>query len=92
MFSYLGSLVTRNGKIEKEIIEKIKKKKASQFYHLVKGLLRNKKIGEKFKLDVFKIYFNRILLYGAETWTTTKREDSKIQAIEMKFLRAVLNK
>ena len=27
----------------------------------------------------------RILLYRAETWTATKREDSKIQAMEMKF-------
>jgi hypothetical protein len=37
-------------------------------------------------------YFNRILLCGAETWTTTKREDSKVQAVEMKFLRAISNK
>ena len=32
-----------------------------------------------------------VLVYGAETWTT-KREDSKIQAMEMKFWRAILNK
>ena len=53
-------------------------KKASQFYHLVKELLRNKYINERFKLYVLKIYFKRILTYGAET-RTTKREDSKIQ-------------
>ena len=33
-----------------------------------------------------------MLLYGAEIWITTKRRDSKIQAMEMKFLRVILNK
>jgi hypothetical protein len=55
-------------------------------------LLRNQDINEKCKLDIFEIYFKRILLYGAETWTTTKRQDSKIQAMEMKFFRAISNK
>ena len=41
-FSYLGSVVTVNGKIQNEINERIKK--ASQFYHFVKGLIRNKDI------------------------------------------------
>jgi hypothetical protein len=44
------------------------------------------------KLDILKIYFKGILLYGTEAWTTTKREDSRIQAMEMKFFRAILNK
>ena len=59
--------------------------KASKLYYLVKGLLRKKDVNEKCKLDVFKIYFKRILVYGADTWTT-KREDNKIQPMEMKFL------
>ena len=36
-------------------------------------------------------YLGRILLFGAETWTGTEREDCKVQAVEMKFLRGVLN-
>jgi hypothetical protein len=32
------------------------------------------------------------LLHGAESWTYTKREESKIQAMEMKFLREILGK
>jgi len=48
--------------------------KGSQFYHLLMGLLRNKDIYEKCKLDILKIYFKRI------------------QAMKMKFLRAILNK
>ena len=33
-----------------------------------------------------------MLVNGADTWTTTKREDDRIQALQMKFLRAILNK
>ena len=73
------------GTIQDEINKRIKK--ASQFYHLVKGLLRSKDINEKCKLDNLKIYFKRTLLYEA-----TKRKDSKIQTMEMKFFRAILNK
>jgi hypothetical protein len=64
----------------------------SQFYHIVNGLLRNKNFNEKFKLHIFKIYFKKILLYGVENWTVTKREDSKIQAMEIKFSRAIKKK
>ena len=37
-------------------------------------------------------YFKRKLLYGTETWTMTKIEDSKIQAVEIKFLREIKKK
>jgi hypothetical protein len=33
-----------------------------------------------------------MLLYGAEKWTCTKREESKLQAVEMKLLRATVGK
>jgi hypothetical protein len=38
------------------------------------------------------MYFKKILSYGADTWTCTKREESKLQAVEMKFLRAIVGK
>ena len=72
-------------KIQNKIHERIKK--GSQFYHLVKGLIMNKDINKKYKLDIFKNYFNRILSYGAETWTTIKREDSIFNP--WKFLKTI---
>ena len=33
-----------------------------------------------------------MLPYRVKTWATTKREEGKIQAKEMKFLRAILKK
>ena len=47
------------------------------------------KVNEKCKLNIFKTYFNRTLLYGAEIWTTAKIKGSKM---EIKLLRTILNK
>jgi hypothetical protein len=40
---------------------------------------------------VYKVYFKKVLC-GTESWTCTKRKESKIQIIEMKFLRAVMGR
>jgi hypothetical protein len=59
---------------------------------LIKGLIRNRDISNKCKIDIYKVYFKKILLHGAESWTCTKREEGKIQAMEMKFLRQIIGK
>jgi hypothetical protein len=62
------------------------------FYHLVKGLIGNRYKNNKCKIDIYKVYFKKILLYGAESWTCTKKEKSKIQATEIKVLKEILGK
>ena len=52
----------------------IKGSKKQHNFIIVKGLLRNKDISKKSKLGILKIYFKKISLYGAETWTTTERK------------------
>lgn len=39
-----------------------------------------------------KLYFKPILTYASETWTMTKKDQSRIQAIDMKFLRSTIQK
>jgi hypothetical protein len=81
-------MVEKNGKIQNKINERIGK--VSEFYHLVKSLLWNKDTDRKCKITIFKTYFKKRLLYGNEIWTCTKRQESKLQAAEMKFLRATV--
>jgi hypothetical protein len=38
------------------------------------------------------MYFKKILLYGAVTRTCTKREESKLQAVELKVLGGIVGK
>jgi hypothetical protein len=46
----------------------------------------------KCKTRVHKVNFNKTLLYGVETWTCTKTEESKMQAVEIKFLNTIMGK
>ena len=41
---------------------------------------------------MYKTYFQTILIYEAKTRTMTKKDSSRIQGSEMKFLRSMLGK
>jgi hypothetical protein len=44
------------------------------------------------KATICKVYFKQILAFNAETWTFTKKNESNIQTVNMKFLRSVKRK
>ena len=41
------------------------------------------------KTKFYKVMATPMLTYGSETWTITKKDQSRIQSAEMKFLRKV---
>jgi hypothetical protein len=86
-FKYLGSVLTNQAKLDADVRERVKK--AEMFYQSVRKLLWNELIPRKCKLLMFKMYFVPILTYGAVTWAIGGKEESKIQAAEMKFLRSI---
>jgi hypothetical protein len=43
----------KNGKIQNEINERIRK--TSNFHHLAKGLIRNRDINNKCKINIYKV-------------------------------------
>ena len=48
-----------------------------------------KKTSMEAQIKLYKIAARPTLPYGSETWVTTKREDSRITAAEMRFFRGV---
>ncbi|XP_045474946.1 uncharacterized protein LOC123680873 [Harmonia axyridis] len=85
---YLGVNIENTGSQEREINERIEK--AGRLYHAInKKFLRRTEVEEKTKMTVFKSIFRPVLSYGCETWNTTKRMRSKLQAVEIKFLRGM---
>jgi hypothetical protein len=50
-------------------------RKASNFHHLVKGLIRNGDINNKCKIDSYKVYFKKILLYFADLCVDTSEAE-----------------
>ena len=52
-------------------------------------LLKEKAIPKEVKICIYTTILRPVLLYGAETWTLTKRLKSRIQAAEMRILRLI---
>lgn len=89
-FKYLGSELMQNGRMEVEISKRVQQSNA--FYQCVRGLVWDREVPMKCKEVLYKTYFTPILTYASETWTMTRKEESKVQASEMKFLRSMLGK
>ena len=86
-YTYLGSVITSDGKMEPEINNRITK--YSQNVGAIYPLLRDRNIPRKVKLLMFNSVLKPVLLYGCETWVLTEKLKSKIQAAEMRVLRLI---
>ena len=51
------------------------------------GVLCDKRMPVKLKGKVYRTVVRPAMLYGAETWATTKRQESRIEVNEMRILR-----
>ena len=80
-FKYLGSELMQNARKEVEISKRVQQ--SNVFYQCVRGLIWDKEVPIKCKEVLYKTYFIPILTYVAETWTMTRKEESKVQASEM---------
>jgi hypothetical protein len=83
-----GSLVEKNGDIKNEINERIRK--ATQVYYLTNSVLWEKD-KERVKPQYAKCTLRRYY-YMERRHGRALKDESKIQATEMKFLRAVMGK
>ena len=90
-YKYLGTIFTSNGKINQEIQNRIQQ--ASTVYHAInKTIISKPEIQDKTKLQIYNSIYIPTLTYGAESWPLTTKNQSKITAAEMKFLRRIKNK
>ncbi len=80
-YMYLGSLITEDGRSEKEI--KRRRMIARATYTNMRTLLSCQGINLKTRLRAIKCYIWPTLFYGAETWTITKSLLSRLDAFEM---------
>ena len=55
-------------------------------------ILADKRMDIGVKKVIFESTLTPILLHGAETWSTTTREESRIQAAEMRVLRLMVGR
>ena len=87
-FKYLGSIITSDGRSDKDIRTRIGMAKSA--FMEMKQILTSKKISKETRLRILKCYVWSVLLYGAETWTISKDMKKKLEAAEMWFYRRML--
>ena len=89
-FKYLGSMISSDGSLDKEIRARICK--ASQALGQLKTRVLNQhNIRRCTKLKVFKAVVLTSPLYGCETWTLYRRHLKQLEHFYMRSLRNILN-
>ncbi|VDP77462.1 unnamed protein product [Schistosoma mattheei] len=76
-FTYLGSIIDEHDVSDADV--KAQSGKARAAYLQMRNIWNSKQLSTNTKVKVFNTYVKTVLLYGAETWRTTKAIIQKIQ-------------
>ena len=77
------------GKVEKEVTSRIEK--AGTVYQIWgRKVFRSHNLSKETKMRVFRTMVMSVLLYGAETWSVTKKEIRKLTIFQMRCLRDIV--
>ncbi|KAK3524727.1 hypothetical protein QTP86_001653, partial [Hemibagrus guttatus] len=84
-FKYLGSTVQSNGEIGKEVKKQVQA--GWNGWRKVSGVLCDRKISARIKGKVYRTVVRPARLYGLETVSLRKRQESELEVAELKMLR-----
>ncbi|KAK3527838.1 hypothetical protein QTP86_006925 [Hemibagrus guttatus] len=84
-FKYLGSTVQSNGECGKEVKKRVQA--GWNGWRKVSGVLCDQKISARIKGKVYKTVVRPAMLYGLETVSLRKRQESELEVAELKMLR-----
>ena len=87
-FSHLGSILTEEGRCDKEIKTRISIAKDS--FNKIVNLVTNQNIAVALRKRFVKAYAWSTFLYGCEAWNISKVMEKRIEALEMWFYRRML--
>ncbi|KAK3520871.1 hypothetical protein QTP70_035024 [Hemibagrus guttatus] len=84
-FKYLGSTVQSNGECGKEVKKRVQA--GWNGWRKVWGVLCERKISVRIKGKVYRTVVRPAMLYGLETVSLRKRQESELEVAELKMLR-----
>ena len=87
-FKYLGSYISANSEIEKEVSTRIGL--AAQAFNRLQNVWKSSALQIHTKLKIYKSNVRSVLLYAAETWRTNGRIESCLRGFEGRCLRRIL--
>ena len=86
-FKYLGTTLTNQNSIQKEIKSRLKLGNAC--YSSVQNLLSSSLISNNLKIKIYRTIILPFVLYGCETWSLTLREEHRLRMSENRVLRRI---
>ena len=87
-FKYLGAIISNEGS-KSEICSRIAQ--TTEALSRLKIIWRDKNISFAFKLKLMRTLILSTFLYACESWTLTAEIERRIQALEMRCYRRLLN-
>ena len=86
-FKYLGSVITEDNNVEVDIKAKIAA--GNRCYYALSQYLRSRTLSRKIKIQIYETVIKPVVLYGAETWVLTKKDEDLLSIWERKILRRI---
>ena len=74
-FIYLGTLISNDNSVEKEIQRHILA--SNRTYFAAMSLFRSRLLSRATKIILYKTLMRQVVSYGAEAWTLTKKEEEE---------------
>jgi len=88
MFPYRGSLITEDGECTTEFRTRLNRGQATGAS--LQKILKSHSIPISTEVRVMKALVWPVVMYGCESWTLRKNEETRLEAFEMKGLRKIL--
>ena len=86
-FVYLGTLISTDNSVEKEIKRRILV--GNRTYFAAISLFRRRLLSRATKIILYKTLIRPVVSYGAEAWTLTKKEEQAVLIFERKIFRRI---
>ena len=86
-FIYLGTLISNDNSVQKEIQRRIWA--GNRTYFAAISLFRNRLLSRATKIRLYKTLIRPVVTYGVETWTMTKNEEQALLIFERKIFRRI---
>ena len=88
-FTYLGSVVSKDAGADEDIKSRISKSR--HVFRTLTPIWRSSALSLHKKFRIFNTKVKSVMLYGSETWRTTKTNRNKLQTFVNRCLRNILN-
>ncbi|XP_060776632.1 uncharacterized protein LOC132886093, partial [Neoarius graeffei] len=87
-FKFLGSTVQENGGCDSEVRKRVQAGWSS--WRRILGVICDRKVPAKVKGKMYKTVVRPAVMYGLETVPLTKRQEAKLEVVELRMLRFVM--